>query len=66
MNGEKAFAFVLVLSFIGWIMLCMLTCGMGTLFLTPYISATYTEYYMYLKNKAIGSCYADPDEFTVA
>lgn len=64
MNGEKAFAFVLGLSFIGWIMLCMLTWGMGTLFLTPYISATYTEYYMYLKNKAISSGYADPSEFT--
>ena len=66
MNGEKAFAFVLGLSFIGWIMLCFLTWGMGTLFLTPYISATFTEYYMYLKTKAISSGYADPSEFTVA
>ena len=66
MNGEKAFAFVLGLSFIGWIMLCFLTWGMGTLFLTPYISATFTEYYMYLKDKAISSGYADPSEFTVA
>ena len=66
MNGEKAFAFVLGLSFIGWIMLCMLTWGMGTLFLTPYTSATFTEYYMYLKNKTISSGYADPSEFTVA
>ena len=66
MNGEKAFAFVLGLSFIGWIMLCFLTWGMGTLFLTPYTSATFTEYYMYLKDKAISSGYADPSEFTVA
>ena len=66
MNGEKAFAFVLGLSFIGWIMLCFLTWGMGTLFLTPYISATFTEYYMHLKDKAISSGYADPSEFTVA
>ena len=66
MNGEKAFAFVLGLSFIGWIMLCFLTWGMGTLFLTPYISATFTEYYMYLKDKAISNGYADPSEFTVA
>ena len=64
MNGEKAFAFVLGLSFIGWIMLCMLTWGIGAMFLPPYMNATYTEYYMYLKNKAISSGYADPSEFT--
>ena len=64
MNGEKAFAFVLGLSFIGWIMLCMLTWGIGAMFLPPYVSATNTEYYLYLKNKAISNGYADPSEFT--
>ena len=65
MNGEKAFAFVLGLSFIGWIMLCMLTCGFGAMFLPPYVNATFTEYYIYLKNKAISNGYADPADFTM-
>ena len=64
MNGEKAFTFVLGLSFLGWIMLCMLTWGIGAMFLPPYMNATYTEYYMYLKDKAISNGYADPSEFT--
>ena len=63
MDGEKTFCFVLGLSFIGWIMLCMLTCGAGSMFLPPYISATYAEYYTYLKTKAISKGYAEPADF---
>ena len=53
MDGEKAFLFTLGLSFIGWILLCLLTCGFGAIFLNPYIQTTMTEYYTYLRTKAL-------------
>ncbi len=53
MNGHKWEAFKLDLSFIGWLILDMLTMGIvGILFLEPYQTAVYTEYYTDLRQLA--------------
>ncbi|MBQ2067167.1 MAG: DUF975 family protein, partial [Clostridiales bacterium] len=53
MKGEKWNLFVLQLSFILWHLGCLITCGFGYLFLTPYLEATYAELYACLKTKAM-------------
>ncbi|MEF9990650.1 MAG: DUF975 family protein [Romboutsia sp.] len=45
MKGHKWELFVIQLSFIGWAILCLLTFGIGFLWLTPYITLTTTNYY---------------------
>lgn len=45
MNGYKWKLFKLRLSFIGWILLSMLTFGIGVIFLMPYMDATMAEFY---------------------
>ena len=50
MTGNKWRLFKLEFSFIGWFLLCVLTLGMGTLFLLPYINAATAEFYVELKN----------------
>lgn len=53
MDGEKANAFLLRLSFIGWDLLAILTCGILYVFyVNPYIQATYAELYQYNKEKS--------------
>ena len=66
MNGEKGKAFYMHLSFIGWYLLSLLTCGIGAYFLTPYTQATFTEFYEYTKSKAISTGIASPEEFEAA
>ena len=51
MNGNKWRLFKLEFSFIGWFLLCVLTLGIGTLFLIPYVNAANAEFYVELKNK---------------
>ena len=64
MNGEKGFLFELYLSFIGWVLLAVFcTCGFGAIFLIPYMQATFTEYYMYLKVKALTTGLATSEDF---
>lgn len=45
MNGYKWKLFKLNFSFIGWILLAMLTFGIGMIFLVPYMQATEAEFY---------------------
>lgn len=45
MKGYKAKLFRLGLSFFGWYLLCMITFGIGTIFLAPYVEATVAEFY---------------------
>ncbi len=46
MMRGKYFKFLLLnLSFIGWYILCFLLCGIGFLFLTPYVNATVAAFY---------------------
>ena len=51
MKGNKWRLFKLQFSFIGWALLSVLTCGIGAIFLAPYIEAANAEFYMELKNK---------------
>ncbi len=50
MKGRKYDLFYLYLSFIGWILLCILTFGIGFLWLEPYISAAQASFYQDVKN----------------
>ena len=50
MKGNKWRLFKLEFSFIGWAVLCVLTLGIGTFFLIPYVNAATAEFYVELKN----------------
>ncbi len=41
----------------------MLTCGIGLLFLAPYIEAAFTQLYFERKNEIIATGFAAEDEF---
>jgi uncharacterized membrane protein len=45
MDGYKWKLFLLQLSFIGWILLCLLTLGIGLLWLIPYYGTTMSAFY---------------------
>lgn len=49
MNGYKWKLFVLYLTFIGWIILSILTLGIGFIFLSPYMSVALAEFYAIVK-----------------
>ncbi len=51
MEGHKMELFLLYLSFIGWHMLSILTCGIGYIWLTPYINASVAEFYRSIAGK---------------
>ena len=61
-RGEKWKMFVLDLSFIGWAILGLLCCGIGGIFLAPYIEATYAELYQVMREKAHGLAFSDYTE----
>ena len=48
-TGQKMNLFVLDLSFLGWIILGLICCGIGILFVLPYPEATKAEVYLNLK-----------------
>lgn len=45
MDGHKSDLFIFDLSFLGWTLLCILTAGIGFLWLTPYYRAAKANYY---------------------
>ncbi len=52
MDGYKWATFVLELSFIGWIILSIFTCGLLNIFyVNPYIHATNAELFLFLRDK---------------
>lgn len=51
MQGNKWRLCKLYISFFSWFVLCVVTCGVGTPFLLPYVSAANAEFYAELKNK---------------
>ena len=53
MSGQKWNLFVLDFSFIGWILLAILTCGIGTLFVVPYMQTARAAFYDDLKAATI-------------
>ena len=50
-NGYKMDLFVLGLSFIGWTLLCSITLGIALIWVAPYMYATYTNAYNFLKTQ---------------
>ncbi len=61
-DGEKFNIWVLQLSFLGWELLSLLTCGIGMVFLRPYIEATNAELYALMREKAFALNISDPSE----
>lgn len=52
MQGHKMQLFLLDLSFFGWVLLSILTLGIGFLWLTPYQESAHIKFYENLKSKA--------------
>ena len=48
-NGHKWELFVLALSFIGWGLLCVITLGIASIWVTPFMQATFANAYQSLK-----------------
>ena len=53
MDGHKLELFMLDLSFIGWTILSLLTCGIGFLWLAPYMSMARVNFYEDLKKASV-------------
>lgn len=49
MDGHKMDLFILELSFLGWILLSVLTCGVLVFYVEPYMAATRAAFYLELK-----------------
>lgn len=62
MEGEKWNFFILKLSFLGWLLLCVFTFGIGGFFLEPYMQATYAEFYAAMRSKALAMGMTTTDE----
>lgn len=61
-HGEKFDIFWLGLSFFGWILLGTLACGIGVLFVEPYIQTTFAELYQVMREKAYNNGFSDFNE----
>ena len=48
MKGHRMELFILELSFIGWMFLALFTCGIGLLWLMPYMQITSVKFYEYV------------------
>lgn len=64
-NGYKGDLFVMQLSFILWYFLIAITLGIAAIYVVPYISCTTAMYYENLKNNAIATGNATPEEFGI-
>lgn len=53
MKGNKGRLFCIYLSFIGWIALAVLSLGIGSLWITPYIVQTQTRFYMDVTGESV-------------
>ena len=54
MDGHKWELFCLGLSFIGWILLGIITLGIGLIWIVPYMSTAYAHFYEYVKDEYEG------------
>ena len=61
-RGHKWDLFVLDLSFLGWWLFGAMLCGVGTLFVIPYVQATNAEVYELMRQKAFATGLAGSDE----
>ncbi|MCH5185128.1 MAG: DUF975 family protein [Oscillospiraceae bacterium] len=64
MRGQKFNLFMLDLSFIGWYLLGYIVCFMGLFFVVPYHFAAKAQCYLYLKDYAVRSGYAEYSDFS--
>ncbi len=62
-KGNKFRIFLFGLSFIGWILLSLLTFGIGLYFLYPYIYASMTQLYIDLRENALAEGRVSPEDF---
>lgn len=53
MDGHKMDYFVLLLSFIPWMLLCGITCGIASLYVVPYMNATLVNFYEAIKSPVV-------------
>ena len=53
MRGYKWDYFIFILGFIGWMILCVITFGIGSLWLEPYMTASGLNYYRKLKENTV-------------
>ena len=60
MRGHKADLFWLYLSFIGWFLLCILTLGIGSFWLGPYVQSTIANFYEEVKAEFEGRSFERP------
>lgn len=61
-DGEKWNIFCFQLSFIGWFLLSALTCGIGLVFLSPYLEAANAELYAAMRDKVFYMGLATPQD----
>lgn len=61
MDGEKWRLFCLEFSFIGWYFLCLLTLGIGFLWLRPYKEAAYAAFYREIKDRRYSNPYIEEE-----
>lgn len=59
MRGHKMKLCVLYLSFIGWFLLCILTLGIGFLWLKPYVQASKAAFYEDVKEEYLNMIQED-------
>lgn len=64
-DGFKGELFILVLSFFLWIMLELITFGIASIYVEPYINCTKAMYYENLKHNALVKGIARPEEFGI-
>ena len=64
-DGYKGDLFIMHLSFIPWLLLVGITFGIAAIYVVPYMACTGAMYYENLKNNAIASGRARPEEFGV-
>lgn len=63
--GHKGELFCLFISFFGWFLLCCLSCGIGFIWLCPYVLTTLTNAYYDLKIMALETKKLKPADFYV-
>ena len=61
-NGHKMKLFVLELSFIPWFMLCGITFGIASIYVMPYVNATFANFYNAIKAQPQQAEYAPPQQ----
>lgn len=64
MDGHKKEFFMLVLSFIPWMLLGVVTCGLAFLYAGPYMDTTLVNFYNTIKEPVYGSSFAYEGSFT--